>query len=251
MLSRKWAGRLGLYRGSGARLADRGYMICATPRSGSTYLGQLLSSTGRLGKPHEYFNFTARQKHIPDYPKSPRGQLRMVLTEGSTENGIYALKFFPHHFGPIGAKIDLFNDLPDLRLVRLVRRDILGQAISLARAGQTRQFVAEAAQVAPPAYDQRRIRGCLERIIKDEQVWDGILARLDRRPLALEYEAVMTHPQGAVDQVAGLMGLSLPVPIVDELVSMAVQRDELSAAWRQQFLAETGDEFSHCNRPVA
>jgi hypothetical protein len=39
------------------------------------------------------------------------------------------------------------------------------------------------------------------------------------------------------------MGLALPVPIDQRLVTHAIQRDGTSVEWRQRFLAETGDEF--------
>jgi LPS sulfotransferase NodH len=49
----------------------KGYAICATPRSGSNFLSQLLESTGRLGRPLEYFNGPARRELTwPDYPEA-------------------------------------------------------------------------------------------------------------------------------------------------------------------------------------
>ncbi|TPL71848.1 hypothetical protein FJ941_28635 [Mesorhizobium sp. B2-3-13] len=39
----------------------RGYSICTSPRSGSNFLCQHLSSTGVLGHPLEYFNGRGRR----------------------------------------------------------------------------------------------------------------------------------------------------------------------------------------------
>ena len=41
----------------------KGYAICTTIRSGSTWLSELLASTGQLGRPAEYFS-TKFQKRI-------------------------------------------------------------------------------------------------------------------------------------------------------------------------------------------
>jgi trehalose 2-sulfotransferase len=233
--------RLGLLR-----LANRGYMICATPRTGSNYLCQLLTSTDMLGKPVEYFNVTPRRRtHDPKYPEDPRVQLNIVRSWGATQNGIYAVKLLSTQFKLLGDRVDPFRDLPNLTLVRLERRDLLGQAISLVRARQTLQYVGCQVPAAAPAYDQRRIRSCLRQLQDQRAVWDGIMTRLGMQPLFFHYEDMVNDPQGTIDQIAALMGLVPPVPIDPGLVTHRVQRDATSAEWRRQFLIETGDEFGH------
>jgi LPS sulfotransferase NodH len=77
-------------------LIIRGYTICTTPRTGSNFLCELLSSTGVLGRPREYFNGAGRRLHDdPTYPDDPAGQFRRILTMGATPNGVYGLKVFP------------------------------------------------------------------------------------------------------------------------------------------------------------
>ncbi len=66
------------------------------PRSGSNYFCELLSSTGILGHPREYFNGAVRrQRDDPTYPDDPLEQIGRILTMGATPNGVYALKLFP------------------------------------------------------------------------------------------------------------------------------------------------------------
>ena len=45
----------------------RSYLVCATPRSGSTLLCHLLSQTGLAGRPEEYFE-ALRHSGIPRRP---------------------------------------------------------------------------------------------------------------------------------------------------------------------------------------
>jgi len=243
--SRRCARRIAVRLGLAREPIYRGYVICTSARSGSTYFCRLLFSTGLLGVPREYFNFLARQKQDPNYPKTPRKQLRRVLSRGATKNGIYGLKIFPSQLHRIGTKVDLVRDLPNPVFVRLVRSDLLGQAISQARARQTGQYGAGAPQLRPPIYDQQLIRRCIAELTSDEDFWNRFFAMRRIQPIAIEYEAVMRDPQAGVDQVAKLVGLERPAPIKLELVTSKVQRDEINAEWRRRFLSETGDEFRH------
>lgn len=217
-------------------------MICTSPRSGSTYLGQLLSSTGVLGKPLEYFNLPVRRGRNPDYPAGRRQQIRRVLVDGATSNGIYGVKAFANHFLTISKRADPFVALPNLKLVRLKRRDLLGQAISLARARQTGQYSSRAPEHAPPAYDRERICYYVRYLVKEEQAWDAIVACAGVTPLILEYEEVLRDPQGAVDRISAAMGVQEPASIAPEAIWSNVQRDAISAEWRQRFLSETNEQ---------
>ena len=51
---------------------ERSYLVCATPRSGSTLLCQGLAATGLAGRPEEYFEARRRT----GVPRSPRGYFR-------------------------------------------------------------------------------------------------------------------------------------------------------------------------------
>ena len=234
--------RLGLL----PRLADCGYMICTTPRSGSNYLCQLLASTGQLGNPREYFNTAGRRKNSdPKYPKNPRAQIDIIRSEGATSNGVYSVKVMPVQYDRVTRKVGLLHEMPNLKFVQLRRRDLLGQAISLARVEQTGQFMASHRARGTPVYDVQGIRDGIRAVRARESSWDRAMRELGVQPLILEYEDVMRDPQAAVDQVAALMGLASSPPIDPAQILVTVQRDRETEAWRQRFLAETGDEFRH------
>ncbi|WP_204276604.1 Stf0 family sulfotransferase, partial [Klebsiella aerogenes] len=81
---------------------------CGAPRTGSNYFCELLSSTGVLGRPREYFNGAARRVHDdPDYPDDPHAQVARILTMGATPNGIYGLKLFPGLFDAVSPHLRL------------------------------------------------------------------------------------------------------------------------------------------------
>src|SRR5882724_11277758 len=119
----------------------RGYAICTAPRAGSNWLCQLLTSTGVLGRPLEYFNGIARrQLNDPSYPDDPGEQVARILTMGRTPNGVYGLKMFASQFREVAGSVKLSRELPNLRFIVLRRRDVLGQAISWTRSLQTNQW---------------------------------------------------------------------------------------------------------------
>lgn len=218
----------------------RGYAVCAAPRSGTNVLCQLLASTGVLGRPLEYFNAPGRRTwDIADYPDDPREQIAAVLRYGRTPNGVYGLKVFAFQADALG--LPWAATLPDLRFVHLRRRDMLGQALSWARADQTGAYRAAAAPQRAPGYDPGLIEDRLRRVATEEARWRLFFARNGVTPLELFYEDVVRSPAGAVRAVADLVGAGeTPAPDMAR-VSVRVQRDGLTDEWRARFLSERGD----------
>ena len=81
---------------------------------------------------------------------------------GSTPNGVYGLKVFSQHFDLVKAT-RWAERLPSLAFIHLERRDLLGQALSHARAVQTQQWVSSHAAKAEAAYDRDLINNALVR----------------------------------------------------------------------------------------
>lgn len=218
-----------------------GYAICTAPRSGSNYLGQLLESTGVLGRPREYFNAQGRRNvDDPAFPDDPREQIQRVLSDGATENGIYAVKAFPYQLQPITAAVRLTEALPNLHFVRLARRDLLGQAISWARALQTLQYRSTQAIQYKPTYDGNLILNQLAEIARASAAWDVYFARTGQSALSLTYEDIEAEPEDAVDQIGQMMGIGAAKPN-PEAITLEIQRDPLNEAWRERFVREFGD----------
>jgi LPS sulfotransferase NodH len=214
-----------------------GYAICTSPRSGSNFLGQLLESTEMLGRPLEYFNGAGRRALGMDgYPDDPILQLQKILTAGSTGNGVYALKIFAYQFD-IARESQWTRRLPNLAFVHLLRRDILGQALSWARARQTRQFRSTQAPRGRAQFDGELIRACLTDVVREQARWAQYFAETGVPALTLYYEDVLKDPSVAVAAVAAHIGVDAPPPRLERL-DVAIQRDDESDRWRARFLAE-------------
>jgi len=221
-------------------VALRGYVICTAPRSGSNWLGQLLSSTGVLGHPLEYFNAPGRRRiSDPSFPGQPEDQVQRVLTSGRTANGVYCVKMFAVQFRKVARSIRLTRKLPELRFVTLTRRDTLGQAISWARALQTEQYRGTQAVRSAPVYNKRAIARQLTEILDEYRAWAGYFARTGPPAAELVYEDLIGDPQGDVDRIAALFGIA--AKLRPEAIDLTIQRDALSEDWRRRFIQEMGD----------
>ncbi|RYC32091.1 hypothetical protein D3273_10210 [Lichenibacterium minor] len=222
--------------------ARRGYAVCTTIRSGSTWLAELLAGTGRLGRPAEYFS-TKFQKRVlgAGYPEAVREQAAFALEHGSTPNGVYGFKIYPMQLDGLSVRLRWTAWFPDLRFVHLGRRDLLGQAISRARVNQTLQWRSTMPAAAEPRYDGAAILGAMRETVAQDARWQLFFARNGIAPLRLVYEDALLAPEATVDAVARLVGVEGPVAAAPERIAVAVQRDGVSAEWRARFLAEYGD----------
>lgn len=70
------------------------YLICSTPRSGSTLLGEALTNTGLAGEPREYFLPSDEPVYARDWDVSTEypEYFYEVLTRGTTRNGVFGAK---------------------------------------------------------------------------------------------------------------------------------------------------------------
>src|SRR5262245_17621088 len=176
--------------------ALRGYVICTVPRAGSNFFGQLLSSTGVLGHPLEYFNGPGRRELTdPSYPDDPREQVERILTMGRTPNGIYGVKLFAPQFREVEDRIWLSRDLPNLHFIFLRRQDVLGQAISWARALQTQQYRATQSPRGDASYDRALILEQIRQIVVEYSQWSAYFARTGISPLEIRYEDLLDDPR--------------------------------------------------------
>ena len=168
---------------------DRAYLVCATPRSGSTLLCEALQGTGVAGRPAEPFEAlaaTGRPRQAREYfegvtdpallallparePGAPltrdaaRERLAAALRDGTTSNGVFGAKMMWSYFGDFldGLRDAAPPGTPEPALltallgvephyVQVVRRDKLRQAVSLWRAIQTQAWRDEGAAGTPP-----------------------------------------------------------------------------------------------------
>ena len=241
---KRWRHRIAIQLGLAPRPADRGYMICCAQRSGSTYLCEILASTGNLGNPLEYFNTPARRRSEPGYPKNRWAQFDIVRTRGATRNGIYGVKTLANQLERVSLQADPLRELPNLKLIRLTRSNIINRAVSLARAVDTGQYDSSMKSRKEAVYSTALIRRCLESLLRQEAVWDRTLGAIAETCLTVDYEEILADPQAVTDRISAYLGVSA-ARVRPDLITLEMMRNKTSAEWGRRFLSETGDEFRH------
>ncbi|MCC7271872.1 MAG: hypothetical protein IT561_04335 [Alphaproteobacteria bacterium] len=197
------------------------YVICASPRSGSTLLAALLRATGRMGVPAEYFNPLHLQPALaarfgvalPDGRVRGGAYLAALQRHRTSAEGVFGAKIFFSQFQDWGRNASFRRLLAEATLVRLRRRDTLGQAISLALAQATGAWNAAAgaaaqSQARAPAYDSAALRRALGIVLAEEAGWDAVFAANGRTPIAIAYEDLVADPDAACRPLFAALGLA-------------------------------------------
>jgi trehalose 2-sulfotransferase len=257
---------------------EHSYLVAATPRSGSTLLCELLAGTGIAGRPAEYFEQLhatglPRQPRqyfegledpevlnllaptVPGTPVSPeafRERFEGALAQGTTANGVFAAKvmwgYLPDlllglrsRFGADGRRAPdtLAFAFPGLRYVQVLRRDKVGQAVSLWTAVQTAQWRddgrREPATAHAPEYAFRAIDHLVEQLTAQERAWTRWFAAAGIEPVTVVYEELAASPREVVH--GALAGLALE-PADVPIPRMQRQAGARSQEWVERYVAE-------------
>jgi LPS sulfotransferase NodH len=238
---------------------ERAYLVCVTPRSGSTLLCELLKATGVAGRPEEYFE-TLRSTGYPRQPRQyfegiPEVQATLpevdpgtpercfdwdaVLRAGTTSNGVFAAKIMYGHLDDLWPRLGgraLADVLPGVRFVRVSRGDRVAQAVSLWIAIQTQHWRDEGdnGQTHEPVYSFAAIRHLVEQLTAHELAWDEWL--VGRDAIDLPYETLAADPGGTVAALLERLGIAGAVP---DMARMRRQSGERSREWIERYGLQT------------
>ncbi len=237
------------------------YLICATPRSGSTLLCGLLESSGVAGHPASYFNRASLNDYADAWgiarPRDGRvdqGFVRAALTAGRTPNGVFGGRVMAetlpelvtglaaHPSGPAETDADLLSaNLGRLKFVHLQRLDAVAQAVSWARSLQT-HFWHPGEAVAPggqdPHYDEELIGRLVGTITKFEANWTAWFAANHIVPGEVTYEELAADPLRTAHKVLDYLELEVP-PGRQLVAGHRRQADQLNADWIARFKASS------------
>ncbi len=218
------------------------YILCATPRTGSTLLCDLLTATGVAGAPDSFFMpdpdpVWAQAWGLPD----PSGMddaahaaacLSAAIRAGRGSTPIFGLRLMQAHLAGLMTLIDrvhpgLPSDLARIRaafghtlFLHLSRDDKLAQAVSMVKAEQTGLWhaapdsteIERLAPPQPPAYDFARIDRKLAELERRDAEWPVWFAAQGIAPLRLRYEDLSADPSGTVARICAALGLPAPDP---------------------------------------
>ena len=237
------------------------YILCSTPRTGSTLLCSLLQATGVAGYPESYFrsqDIAARAKAWgicrQDGSFTFEDYLNCVLERGRSTNDVFSTRVMWGTMAELTSNLRLIGTAGDdlevlsqafgtTKFVYLERIDRVAQAISRLRAEQTHVWhVTDSADHANPKreafYNEAAIQHYIDESEAHDRAWNKWFHQNNILPLRLNYEDLDAAAIPVVHQVLDFIGVDHPkIPITASNVRMA---DDMSAEWAQRFRSNTG-----------
>lgn len=249
------------------------YIICGTPRTGSTLLCNLLAATKRAGAPDSFYG----RKFMPDWAKEWKlpnpdtmnerdyatAYLDAALRAGKAATPIFGLRLMRENLDELSALLDLiYPGLPSDKArfervfgktlyIHLFREDKLAQAISYVKAEQTGLWhVAsdgtEIERLAPPQdprYDFARLKSEVEKLEAYDAAWHTWFRAQDIVPLSIGYETLSADPATSLIRICDTLGIPAPNP-ADVKPGVAKLSDETSRDWTRRFNADLAADQS-------
>lgn len=235
----------------------KSYLICATPRTGSTLLCGLLAATGVAGKPESYFRGPDERSYAETWgvPLGPDGSLddcayvRAAIAASSTANCVFAARVVWGTMDKVVAKLRLAFGCrlgPDVtvlerafgqtRFVHLQRGDVLAQAVSWARAEQT-GYWQDGDKVPPvpkPRFEFTEVDGYVDTIHEHNAAWREWSDASGIAPLVVLYEELVADMRGVTLAILQFLGLELPA---GHAITPGTRRqaDEINGEWARRY----------------
>ncbi len=179
-------------------LPRKRYVIYFTARSGSSWLTDIVTRTGRLGAPDECFNPNFLTEMARAMQAGSLAQYIDTLQRRRAPGGIFGCEITFYQmkvvFGGPEAFLAAFGRA---KPIWLIREDIVQQAVSLYKMETTQvahrassDAAARAAAEAQFTYDRAQIRHWLEHLLTKERRTEAMFAAHDMAPLRLSYEVI-------------------------------------------------------------
>lgn len=215
------------------------YLICSTPRSGSTLLGDYLARTGLAGSPLEYLN----DVYIATYRESVglrattfRHYIDDLERRRSSSNHVFGMKAHFAQMIEAFKKVDIqvmnsFLEMFD-RFIIIERRDKIAQAVSWFRALKTGIWSSKHAELSEvkevlPDFDPVAITKSLSGLITGENNWKKTLAERGKTWHTVYYEDLARSPGTVLEEVFRALSIT-----------------ERPAVWPEPSLSQQGSEFN-------
>ena len=246
-----------------------GYIICGTPRTGSTLLCNLLASTKTTGNPDSFYgrpfmSAWAQEWHLPSRDTMSERDFNIAYLNAAAAAGkggtrIFGLRLMRENLDELSAILDqIFPQLPSDRArlekafgrilyIHLSREDKLAQAISLVKAEQTGLWHiapdgTEIERLAPPKepeYDFERINREVLQLEGYDTAWNSWFDAQGIEPLRIGYESLSTNPAAALIGICEALGVQ-PPNAREVSPGVAKLADETSLEWMRRYRSDIG-----------
>jgi LPS sulfotransferase NodH len=235
-------------------------VICTAPRTGSSLLGEALTSAGCVGRPREYFDIHERNEQSwINQLKIAQGKdyLEKVIAAGTTPNGVFGLKLHWHQIPALSKKfasaLGTQPKAPDTALNELLqgrfrtvhylwlrRRNTVAQGISYYRAsrseiwrvgrtGETRS----SAETAVP-FDFAEIDRFIKLVEGFDRNWHVFFTGKKISTLDIIYEDFVADYENTIRAICKHIGVDRDGVSVSPH-AFRQQADSLSLEWEREY----------------
>ena len=247
------------------------FVICTSPRSGSTLLCKLLAATGISGNPGSYFHDPSLDAW-EDYfglPQQPSRRKRIeaviarALDKGTKDTGMFGLRLQRGSFDFFMQSLALLHpdattDIARIEatfgstcFIHLTRTDKVEQAVSLVRAEQSGLWhrapdgreIERLAAPQDPTYDAARIAEAVDTFETYDADWHRWFEAQAVAPMRVTYDALARDPTGVLSEILGALALdrTRAESVLPEVAKLA---DATNRDWVARFRAEAGASSS-------
>ena len=239
-------------------IPETSYLICATPRSGSTLLCEALRNTGLAGNPDEYFG----PMHVSRWndlwhTQTDREYLQRVFEQGTGPNHIFGTKVMRLYWQdfltqlrkvedtPALSENDLLETLfPNLKYIWITRQNKVRQAVSWLKflQGTAWYWKNEAPQrLENLKFSSQVIDDFLQQTAIHESAWLEFFDQARVKPRIVVYEALAEDYEETAKGVLDFLGVDHTHSLRFGKRRMRKQADSLSDAWVQRYLESKKD----------
>ena len=246
------------------------YIICTSPRSGSTLLCDLLTSTGICGQPRSYFHRPSLSAwldahNLPSIEGEPHlATLKRVfdaaIRSGRAGGKLFGLRLQQHSLEFFLDQMRVFD--PDAEsdaerihavfgrtaFIYLTRRDKIAQAVSYAKAEQTGLWhrapdgreIERLAPHADPRYNATALRDQVRQFDEQDRRWRTWFETQAISPTLLTYQHLSSDPQGGLALCLEALGLD-PSAALSIKPGVGKLADKTSEQWAVQLREDFPD----------
>ncbi len=246
----------------------KAYVICTSPRSGSTLLCRLLRDTGIAGHPGSHFHKPSLSRWLEYYDLAPDARatqedaLKAVFAAayayGKGETDLFGLRLQRHSFDFFMQQLRSLhpsNSNDESRVeaafgktlfVHLTRENKLDQAISYVKAKQSGLWhmapdgteLERLSEPKEPVYDAKAIAAQLNLSRKMDNEWANWFRTEGIEPLRVTYDDLSSDPHATLARILVALNLNA-APFANIPVPTAKLADATNQEWAARFRAET------------
>jgi trehalose 2-sulfotransferase len=232
------------------------YLVCGTPRSGSSLLCEALVNTGIAGQPEEYFQPSNEVLWRERWGTSTYAEyLERTIEHCTSPNGVFGVKmmwgYFDHFLRNVRQMPDYKEQelsdckllqalFPNLRYIWIKRRDTVRQAVSHTKAMQTNLWAVRAENATLPArtpeFSFMQIDYMVQEISAHDAAWQRFFTENGIQPLVIIYEDSVANYEETVRKALQHLDIPGTELVTCSPVTMKKQADAQSEQWVQRYL---------------